>query len=96
MVMRASPPRNLLRGDDAAQSVTAREHDAAMVNLGCWAHGLRIGGDGFALQQGATAGRAPVGLGLGGENGMAMAANSFHRKRITFCGRTRRAEKSLD
>jgi hypothetical protein len=71
--------QNLLRRDDATQRVPAREHDAAMVNLGSWTRWLTIGGTAIALLQCAAAGWAPVGMGLGGENGVAMAADALHR-----------------
>jgi len=85
--------QNLLWRNDAAQRVTAREHDAAMVNLGGRARRLGIVGGGLTLQQSATAGRAPVCLGLRGENGVAMAADTFHSKTILPCARGREARR---
>ena len=83
--------QNLLRRDDATQRVPAREHDAAMVNLGSWTRWLTIGGTAIALLQCAAAGRAPVRLSFGGKLCMAMAANTFHSKTILLCARQRAA-----
>ncbi len=68
----------LLRRDDAAQRVTPRQNDAAMVHFR-----PEVAGRGKLLNrlprdEGASAGRAPVGDGVGGEHGVAMGADAFH------------------
>ncbi|UWZ83299.1 hypothetical protein [Occallatibacter riparius] len=69
----------LLRRDDAAEGVPAREHDAAVINLrlGCWcALERRVY---RSVRQGTAAGWAPVGLVVSSENGVALGADALHQ-----------------
>ena len=72
----------LLRRDDSAQRVAARQNDPAMIHFR-WLSA----GTGFRqtlpLNQCATAGRAPVRLCLFGEDRVTLAADPFHRYEIT-------------
>jgi hypothetical protein len=80
--------KGLLRGDDAADGVAAREHNAAMIHhcVGRRCVGrhcmLQIFGRGLwqekTLYKRATAGGAPVGFGFSAEHGAALAADTFH------------------
>lgn len=66
--------------DDATDGVAARQHNSAMIH-NCHRMERILGGalcQSWALSQGATAGRAPVGLGFGAENGVALRADAFH------------------
>ena len=66
----------LLRRDDAADGVTAREQDSAMINFGFAL--ISFGRKRGALDQSASARRAPVGSGLIGENSVTLGADAFH------------------
>lgn len=67
-----------MRRDDAANGMTARQHETAMIQhcvhqtfgRALWLRG--------PVDQRATAGGAPVGFGFRRENGVAMAADAFH------------------
>jgi hypothetical protein len=63
-----------LRSDDAAERVTAWQDDAATIDFGLGAGRGIESRDGFPLDQGASAGGTPVGDGLRGKYGVAMAA----------------------
>ena len=78
------PKKSLLRSDDSAQRMTARQNDAAMIDL--LRRGRTLGvfnGQAGTLDQCPAASRAPVGGGLFGEHGVAMAANAFHTQKLT-------------
>ena len=70
---------DLLRGNDAANGVTARELNTTVVDPGRRDVLRRECGNGGAQKEGAAAGRAPVGFEFELEHGMAMRADSFHR-----------------
>jgi hypothetical protein len=78
------PRQALLRGDDATQGVTARQHDTAMIDFrrrgGGWDGGRKAG----EFDEGSATGGAPVGFGLGGNDGVAMAAGAFHVSTILY------------
>ena len=72
-----------MRRDDAANGVTARQHDPSMIQ-----HCVQrtFGGvlwQGGPVDKRATAGGAPVGLGIGGNHRVAMDADAFHLIRLT-------------
>ena len=69
-------------GDDAAQGMTARQNDAAMVDFGRRnARSLRFG-QGGAFRQGTAAGRAPVGFLVDGKDSVAVGADLLHEARL--------------
>ncbi len=68
----------LLRGDNAADGVAARQHDSTMIHCVGRIVGRGLWQDG-TLDKSAAAGWAPVGLGFGAEHSMALAANTFHK-----------------
>lgn len=67
-----------LRRNDAAEGVAARKDDAAVVHFRRLALRRSVLGNAGAFDEGSAAGRAPVGLGAGGENGVALRAEEFH------------------
>ena len=74
----------LLRGDDAAHGVTARKHDAAMIQ-----HCVqRSFGDARTGYDGPSTGRAPICFGVHGEHSMALSADAFHGASVPEAART--------
>jgi len=75
-----------LRRDDAANGVATRQDDAAVIHLGLGL--LGVGGQLGAFDQCASAGGAPVGLGVRCKHGVAVAADAFHRASVAdvTCG----------
>ncbi len=71
-----------LRRNDTAHSMPPRQNNAAMIDLRRRCRGFTFG-QARALRQRSAAGRAPVGLGIHGEHGMALAANALHTERIS-------------
>lgn len=75
---------NSLRGDDPAQRMLAREDDAAVIDNLRWGRNAGVVfTESGPLNQCASAGGTPVGLGLDGELGVTVAANSLHGPRIS-------------
>jgi hypothetical protein len=72
----------LLRRDDAATGVPARQDDTAMVDLSFWQCGLRLRDGVFAFDEGSAAGRTPVGDGNCCEFGMTLGTNPCHTREI--------------
>jgi hypothetical protein len=65
--------------------MTAGKHDATMVYLHwhCVRQALgEVLREHGPFQQCTTAGGAPIGSGVGGQNGVAAAANAFHRESL--------------
>lgn len=83
------PRQALLRGDDATQGVTARQHDAAMIDFRRRGGAFNGGGKDGACDKGSAAGGAPVGFGVGCKHSVAMAAEAFHDSTILHSGRCR-------
>ena len=79
-------PIPLLRSDDAAQGVTARQQDAAMIDLRRRGGGVDRGRSAGEVDDGSATGGAPVGFDLGGNDGVAMAADAFHVSTILYSG----------
>ena len=71
-----------LGGDDAAQGMTARQNDAAVVDFGRRHAGNLRFGQGGALRQGSATGRAPVCFLVDGEDSVAMGADPLHEARL--------------
>jgi hypothetical protein len=77
-LLRAKDEAALLRSDNAAEGVAARQDDAAMVDFGFWRGGaLECGIDG-PVGKGSAAGWAPVGAAVSGEDGVALGADTLH------------------
>jgi len=69
-----------LRGDDSAQGVAAGQDDAAVIDFGCRPRGgFRYRG---SLDEFTAAGRAPVGFDSMRHYGVALCADSLHKKRV--------------
>lgn len=69
-----------MRRNDAAERMTARQHNAAIIHFHCVG---RPFGEVLAFDERASAGRAPVGLRGLGQHGVALGADSFHVQRVT-------------
>ena len=75
---RAKDAAALLGRDDAAERVTARQDDAAMIDFRPGCGGACEGGIDGAIGQGSAASGAPVSLVVRSENGMALGADALH------------------
>ena len=79
-------PMELLRGDDAAKRVAARQQDAAVVylrHLNGWGLALR---QRLALNERPAASRTPVSLRICREDGVTVSADPFHGIRVNDSG----------
>jgi hypothetical protein len=75
---------DLLWGDNSAQGVTPRQHNAAVIHYLRWGRSLRLlDGESGPLDQCATAGGTPVGRVALFQYSVALAADSFHTQELT-------------
>ena len=77
---------SLLRCDDAAHGVAARQNDAAMIHF-CGRALMRCRGEFFSFNQRATACGTPVGLRLRRQYRPAMGTDSLHAASLSECVR---------